>query len=429
MPSNALPNYSGYVLFLALSLIVLAFMALSLAITATGTARFAVAMGYSDGTGYAIGSVFDLAKAVVPVGLLVLFGRRAYASFFIVGAAWIGLVLYSALATHATVGLAISKIERTATWQMENRNGKRTDLKKIEQRLNALSKPTPPRPSKTVAQALASEQVPAGAWRKSNECQQICQSRYFQRVCAEVLDLRAELTAAQDYERLNARARELRKTLASSPIVAISDPLPQAFSTTIGRIVPVEGTLGIALLLTIVTEIFSCFGLATLSALHPRKSLPGGAVAGHPSTRKHRGLPRSRKRSSKLSVPSSEPSPDRVRISLAQQPSGREVPRAPSNIVSIQDRTHGSTAARETAQGSTAPIKSNVPEFAHARLKVSAGQSVAASALLEAYEHWCLSRGQRPQTQQKLGAELGRLGLAKWKSCGRIRYRDVQLVA
>ena len=416
MPTPTQPNYSGYALFLSIGVIVLAFMALSLAITATGTARFALAMGYSEATGYAIGAVFDLAKAVVPVGLLILFARRAYVSFFLIGAAWIGLVLYSALATHATVGLAISEIERTATWHMEKRNDTRTELENIEKRLKALSKPTPPRPSKTVVQALASLQIPASVWRKSDECRQIRRSRYFQNVCAKVLDLRAELAAAQDYERLNTRARELRATLTWSPIVATTDPLPQAFSTTIGRIIPLEATVGIALLLTLVTEIFSCFGLATLRVLHPRKSLPEAAIGGHPSKRKHRRLPQPPKRSSKLSVQSSERSPDCTRFSRTHQYSGREAPLGPSNIFSIQNRTYRSTATRETKQGSHGTMKSNVLEFAHTQLKVSAGQSVAASDLLAAYEHWCLSRGQRPQTQQKLGAELGRLGLAKWKS-------------
>ena len=55
----------GYLLLITLGAIVLAFMGLSLAITATGTARFAVAMGYRAEVGYAVGAVFDFAKASV----------------------------------------------------------------------------------------------------------------------------------------------------------------------------------------------------------------------------------------------------------------------------------------------------------------------------------------------------------------------------
>ena len=62
----------GWLLLIALGAIVLAFMGPSLAITATGTARFAVAMGYRAGVGYAVGAVFDLAKGMLPIALLAL---------------------------------------------------------------------------------------------------------------------------------------------------------------------------------------------------------------------------------------------------------------------------------------------------------------------------------------------------------------------
>ena len=44
----------GYPLLIGRAAIVLAFMGLSLAVTATGTARFAVAMGYRAEVGYAV---------------------------------------------------------------------------------------------------------------------------------------------------------------------------------------------------------------------------------------------------------------------------------------------------------------------------------------------------------------------------------------
>ena len=57
---------------IAFGTIVLAFMGLSLAITATGTARFAAAMGYRAEVGCAVGGVFDVAKALLPVALILL---------------------------------------------------------------------------------------------------------------------------------------------------------------------------------------------------------------------------------------------------------------------------------------------------------------------------------------------------------------------
>ena len=214
----------AWLLLAALGAIVLAFMVLSLAITATGTARFAMAMGYPAEVGYVIGAIFDIAKDVLSVALLVLLTQRAFFFFAIIGSAWLGLVTYSCLATHATVSTAIAAIERSGSWKMESRSNFKAELAAVEQRLAALSKPAPPRPSKTLAETLAAEKVPPGVWRDSQECQAIHDSKYFQRACAKVLDLRRELAAAEDYEKLDARARELRQALSATPVVATSDP-------------------------------------------------------------------------------------------------------------------------------------------------------------------------------------------------------------
>jgi hypothetical protein len=49
-----------------------AFMVLSIFVTATGTSRFAVAMGYDARIGYVVGAIFEVAKEVLPVVLLAL---------------------------------------------------------------------------------------------------------------------------------------------------------------------------------------------------------------------------------------------------------------------------------------------------------------------------------------------------------------------
>ena len=246
----------GWLLLIALGAIVLAFMGLSLAITATGTARFAVAMGYRAEVGYAVGAVFDLAKGMLPIALLALFARRSFLFFVVLGLAWLGLVSYSALATHATATTAIAAIERTGSWKMEIRSDTKAELATVEKRLEVLSQPKVPRPTKSLAEALAVEKVAPGVWRDSQECQCIRGSKYFQSACAKVLGLRRELAG-----------RKLRQELASTPLVATSDPLPEAFTVTLGRLLPFDGRVGVALLLTLVIEIISCFGLAALRTL------------------------------------------------------------------------------------------------------------------------------------------------------------------
>src|SRR6188474_2321507 len=137
----------GWPILVGLSLIVAAFMVLSLLVTATGTARFAVAMGYDATVGHAVGATFDLAKDVLPVALLALLARRALGTAAFLGAAWICLVVFSCLATHATVSTAISAIERTGTWKMEVRGNAKAELASVEQQLAVLSRPMPPRPA------------------------------------------------------------------------------------------------------------------------------------------------------------------------------------------------------------------------------------------------------------------------------------------
>ena len=118
---------TGWPTIAGLGLVVVAFMVLSLLVTATGTARFAVAMGYDARTGYAVGVIFDIAKGILPVALLALLAQRAFGSACLLGGAWICLVTFSWLATHATVSTAISSIERTGTWKMEVRGNTKAE--------------------------------------------------------------------------------------------------------------------------------------------------------------------------------------------------------------------------------------------------------------------------------------------------------------
>jgi len=242
-------------------------MALSLCVTAAGTARFVASLGYDVRIGYAVGAIFDAGKEILPLGLLPLWSRRAWGRFGVLGTAWIALVIFSCLATHGTVSAAIWSIERAGTWKMEVRSNAKAELEQVEQQLAALSRPIPPRPASTVRQALAGERVPVGVWKDSEECNSIQESAHLARACAHVVQLRRELAAAQDYERLSARAAELRKELAEAPIVATMDPLPMAFAATLGRVLPLSGTEGVATLVTMVVELVTCFGLAALMVL------------------------------------------------------------------------------------------------------------------------------------------------------------------
>ena len=125
--------------------VVVAFMVLSLLVTATGTSRFAVAMGYDGNVGYAVGALLDLAKGILPIAVLALWSRRSLGLAAVFGMAWCSLVTFSWLATHATVSTAIADIERSGTWKMEVRSNTKAELASLERQLAALSRPSPPR--------------------------------------------------------------------------------------------------------------------------------------------------------------------------------------------------------------------------------------------------------------------------------------------
>jgi hypothetical protein len=87
---------------------------------------------------------------------------------------------------------AIAAIERGGTWKMSVRGNTKAELISLEQQRTTLSRPAPPRPAKTVREALRAERFP---------------------------------TAAQDHERLSLRAAKLRWHLVEAPIGATSAPL------------------------------------------------------------------------------------------------------------------------------------------------------------------------------------------------------------
>ena len=400
-------------------------------------------MGYDVKAGYAVGVVFDLAKGLLLMALLALWSRRSLGLAVVFGMAWACLATFSWLATHATVTTAIGAIERSGTWKMEVRANTKAELASLEQQLAALSRTAAPRPAKTVRETLAAERLPSNVWQDSQECKAIQESAHFAKACAQVVQLRRELAAAQDYERLTLQASELRGRLANAPIVATSDPLPAAFSATLGRVLPLGGAEGVALLLTMVVELMSCCGLAGLLKLYrgrdPRE--PGTPGAGLPAPVLHASLkvggstPAGKRQSPFLrTLPKASPRPVTSGHASPREPRNREASKSPSNVLPMRPGCP-STGLPEggslTTQGSIAEIEigSHVAAFVRERLHTSNDSSLASGELRVAYEAWCAVHGHDALSMPKFASELKRLGYAKWKSCGLMRYRDLQLVA
>ena len=342
---------------------------------------------------------------------------------------------------------AIAAIERNGSSKTEARSGVKAELAALEKRLDVLSQPAPPRPTKSLVEALAVEKVPPGVWRDSQECQSIRDSRYFQSACTKVLNLRRELAAAKDYEQLDAQAGNLRQALAGMPLVATSDPLPEAFAATLGRLLPLDGRVGVSLLLTFVIEIMSCVGLAALRVVGDERTREAQSVretqdrphiGGDPGIA-NRDLDRA---TAKLPqgpsriIPGSSLTAANGGISSDRHPVRDERAEGPSNIIPLPVARSREPRAREGTPMSPisgrrvlGTIGNHVPEFVRQCLKPAPGTSLGASELRATYEAWCADHDYEPLSQQKLGAELRGLGFAKWKSCGLIRYRNLQLAA
>jgi hypothetical protein len=231
--------------------------------------------------------------------------------------------------------------------------------------------------------------------------------------------------------------------------MATSDPLPEAFAATIGHLLRLDGRVGVAALLTFVVEIMSCFGFAALSALkreqgRDSRSRDEGASRreidqGYPSGRTGGESPSA----GEMAPPSSlqnVPQTSRVAGNHDAWPvltaTMRKEAERPSNVVPISlDRGRETLPLERSGVRSTSTaadivnVGAQVAEFARVRLHSMAGASLRASELRAAYEVWCSAHGHEPVSQQRLGAELTGLGLARRKSCGLVRYRDVQLAA
>ena len=208
---------------------------------------------------------------------------------------------------------------------------------------------------------------------------------------------------------------------------------------------PIGGTEGVALLLTMVVEIISCFGLAGLRALStPREQTrPSGrpvegslTEAAQEAVDLKEGAPHTLPGAGPVTLP--KPSLKAVPSGRATAPGRqrREGSNPPSNVVPM----HPPSSPREQAKGGSpvtqgGPTRkasatgSHVAAFVEARLQNAPGASLAAKDLRAAYEAWCAKQGHPPLTVPKFAAELKALGYDKWKSCGLMRYRGLQLVA
>ena len=186
-------------------------------------------------------------------------------------------------------------------------------------------------------------------------------------------------------------------------------------------------------------EIMSCFGLAALRLLGPERGRKNGAESGleEPSTKRTPKQPSgtSPARTIGKKLPNnvvhlvSQSRPPTVSVGLRSMPGSAP----PSNVFPMQTSQAVRAPNRQGhPRASTLrarEVAAHVNEFIRLHVKPAAGASLGAYELRAAYEAWCTRWACEPLSQQKLGAELTKLGFARWKSCGLIRYKGVRIAA
>ena len=224
-----------------LSLVIAALVALSAAADIAAFLRFAPALGLPAWGAPVFAVSLKVAEWRCPtiaerLWRTRLLGKLISPVFVIIWALAVGL---SGLAAHSTIYALFADTDRSATKTAETRTNLVTALERTNGRLDAFQKPLP-RPAKSVEQELG--------WATSVStpprfCGRVSDAAS-REACRKVHDLRRELAAAKEFERLVGEAEELRETLAKMEIVAVHDPMPRAFDATIGRMLELEGKNG-----------------------------------------------------------------------------------------------------------------------------------------------------------------------------------------
>jgi hypothetical protein len=412
--------------------LVVAASVICMTIAAAGMARFAVANGILQPTAYAVSFVLEIAVVVLPAVIKALRSRHSVLLRVLLFVSWFLLAIFGCLATHATLSLYLATIEHRGAAEAERRAAVNDELARIEAVRQRLSSPQIPQPSRFIREALAAEIVPPAVWRNSTECRQIADRSYFQKVCAKIVELRRELAAAEDFERLSAEARDLRRRLSDLPIAAPTDPLTDAFTATIGRFISIEGRAGIALILTVSLQLISWVGWPVLMSLRDDQTDPGPVSSQLQTTADNPPTSGTNAQSTRLNLPPSVPVPETTegRSQSDVSPERSSLIGSDVKVQGGRKRPHNPRHSRESilAHLGRDDQSEHVGRYIDERLRPSQSARLAASDVLDDYRVWCAKQRIEPLSQRKLGAELSRRDNKRQKSGGHIFYCDVQLV-
>jgi hypothetical protein len=141
----------------------------------------------------------------------------------------------------------------------ETRANLSADLEGVKAQLGLVATPLP-RPSKLVEQALRWEPLlPDTDRRATRDCTRFVGDT-LPDPCKKRVELRKELAAATEYERLSRRAEELRLELRGLGTGPVQSSMARSFDLSLGRLVKMDGKDGIAIMAMLILTLTSAFG-------------------------------------------------------------------------------------------------------------------------------------------------------------------------
>ena len=183
---------------------------------------------------------------------------------------WLAAVGLSATAVHSTIHSMQDSADLGAAKKRETRSNLKATLASVDAQLATLSKPSAPRPVRSVQEAMGWVALPPLVRRVTEDCRRVEQDDH-RRACKEVLNLRKELAASLDYEDLRRTAEGLRAQLATLEISPPGDSMGRSFELMYGGMIKIDGKAGVALTVMVILTLVSALGPFCLDFLSSRQ--------------------------------------------------------------------------------------------------------------------------------------------------------------
>ncbi|MGF1650603.1 MAG: hypothetical protein ACFCUN_09135 [Hyphomicrobiaceae bacterium] len=381
-----------------------------LAVSAAMNWRFGYQLGTTELDGIIYGSASaaaDCLKALVPFFIFAAIRNKMWSQAAASAVVWLVVTAYSltsalghaALNRHDTAGQRAAQAATYATLQ--------ADLSRTQERLSWVPQH---RPAATVQSELSGMQTQR-PWVWSSGCTEIkgAQTRKF---CGDFTALQAELGAALEAEKLEARIADTQLKLAglNGAGITAADPQAQILAKLSGAVLPgvsVEDVqTALAVFIALLLEVGSSLGMYIAFSVW--------RMGDQPTVRVIRPAGRMPKVEQLIEHKSEEVFED------------EDVSAVAVVAESVSGANDNRTGERVAVSRPTVP-ESDVERFQKERIEAQDGSSLTATELYEDYCAWCDDQSKEPLALPTFGREFAELGIQKAKIAGRVRYIGISL--